>query len=183
MRGSPPPVPGMDFNDTDYGWFADVFLPMAPILRTTPLLIARGKPRGLPPRRERLRAVLRFVAVGRRLPARRMRPREGAQDHRADVVVRSAHLKRPHVACAVVVDTAGGKNFELSPWVAKQRPRYRDAARPSRPTRARVVAAEPPTHVWRRQHAGELRRTVVEPVDVGGPDRGGPGTDRSLRRP
>ncbi len=39
---SPPPVAGLPFKDSAYGWIADVLLPMAPLLSTAPLIIARG---------------------------------------------------------------------------------------------------------------------------------------------
>jgi len=40
--GSPPPVTGMPFTDQAYGWIADVMLPMQPVLRAAPLIVARG---------------------------------------------------------------------------------------------------------------------------------------------
>jgi hypothetical protein len=39
---SPPPVAGLPFKDSAYGWIAEVLLPMAPLLSTAPLIIARG---------------------------------------------------------------------------------------------------------------------------------------------
>jgi len=40
--GSPPPVGGMPFTDQAYGWIADALLPMQPVLRAAPLIVARG---------------------------------------------------------------------------------------------------------------------------------------------
>jgi len=40
--GSPPPVDGMPFTDSAYGWLADVFVPMAPMLAVAPLIVTRG---------------------------------------------------------------------------------------------------------------------------------------------
>ena len=134
--GSPPPVPGMDFNDTDYGWFADVFLPMAPILRTTPLLIARGNHEDCPRGGNGYALFFDSSPLG---------AASCAPDATTGKVPKTIEptwsfdlpISRDRTLRAVVVDTAGGKNFELSPWVAKQRPRYRDAARLSRPTKGR----------------------------------------------
>jgi hypothetical protein len=40
--GSPPPVTGFPFVDTDYGWLAEAIVPMAPLLPVAPLLMLRG---------------------------------------------------------------------------------------------------------------------------------------------
>lgn len=40
--GSPPPVTGMPFTDSDYGWLADVLLPMNPVLSVAPVVMLRG---------------------------------------------------------------------------------------------------------------------------------------------
>ena len=40
--GTPPPVPGMPFTDSDKGWVADVVAPMSPLFKVAPLLLARG---------------------------------------------------------------------------------------------------------------------------------------------
>ena len=40
--GSPAPLPGMPFKDSANGWSVDVFTPMSPVLRTAPILLARG---------------------------------------------------------------------------------------------------------------------------------------------
>lgn len=40
--GSPPPVTGMPFTDSDYGWLADVLLPMNPVLSVAPIVMLRG---------------------------------------------------------------------------------------------------------------------------------------------
>lgn len=40
--GSPPPVAGMPFTDQAYGWIADALLPLQPVLRAAPLIVARG---------------------------------------------------------------------------------------------------------------------------------------------
>lgn len=39
---SPPPVPGMPFTDSAYGWIVDVLVPMAPVLHAAPLVVVRG---------------------------------------------------------------------------------------------------------------------------------------------
>jgi hypothetical protein len=39
---SPAPIPGMPFSDSAYGWMADVFIPMSPMLNAAPLIVTRG---------------------------------------------------------------------------------------------------------------------------------------------
>lgn len=39
---SPPPVTGMPFTDSAYGWVADVLIPMAPMLSIAPMIVTRG---------------------------------------------------------------------------------------------------------------------------------------------
>ncbi len=39
---SPPPLTGVPFTDSAYGWLADALLPLAPLFSTTPLVILRG---------------------------------------------------------------------------------------------------------------------------------------------
>jgi hypothetical protein len=39
---SPPPIGGLPFNDSAYGWIADALLPMAPVLSVAPLIVTRG---------------------------------------------------------------------------------------------------------------------------------------------
>lgn len=39
---SPAPIPGKPFRDSAYGWLADAILPMAPMLRTAPIVMMRG---------------------------------------------------------------------------------------------------------------------------------------------
>ena len=40
--GSPAPIPGAPFTDTDYGWIADALLPMSPLFATAPIIFTRG---------------------------------------------------------------------------------------------------------------------------------------------
>lgn len=40
--GSPSPIKGMPFKDTDYSWAADVFIPMSPMLASAPIVVTRG---------------------------------------------------------------------------------------------------------------------------------------------
>ncbi|MFN8126218.1 MAG: metallophosphoesterase [Candidatus Nanopelagicales bacterium] len=133
--GSPAPVPGMDFRDTDYGWLADVFVPMAPILRTTPLLIVRGNHEECRRAGNGYALFLDSSPLGAAScapdPVTGETPKTIEPTWSFDLPITANRTLR-----AVVVDSSGGKNLEVSPWVAEQRPGYRDAARLSRPVKA-----------------------------------------------
>ncbi len=134
--GSPAPIPGMDFKDTDYGWFADVFLPMAPILRTTPLLIARGNHEDCPRGGNGFALFFDSSPHGAQScapdPTTGKVPRTIEPTWSFDLPITGKRTLR-----TVVVDTAGGKNVEVSPWVATQRPKYVAADRMSRRVKGR----------------------------------------------
>ena len=40
--GSPAPVPGKAFVDTDYGWVADAIIPLSPLFAVAPIVMTRG---------------------------------------------------------------------------------------------------------------------------------------------
>lgn len=40
--GSPAPIPGLAYKDTQYSWMADFLLPMSPLFRTAPIVAVRG---------------------------------------------------------------------------------------------------------------------------------------------
>ena len=40
--GSPAPLAGAPFTDSDYGWIADALLPMSPLFATAPIIFTRG---------------------------------------------------------------------------------------------------------------------------------------------
>ena len=40
--GSPPPIAGAPFTDTDYAWLADALLPLSPLFAAAPIVVVRG---------------------------------------------------------------------------------------------------------------------------------------------
>lgn len=122
--GSPPPLVGSGFNDTDYGWMADVFVPMAPMLRAAPILALRGNHESCS--RGGNGYFLFFDASD--LGPEACAPKEGAMPKNVvpswsvDVPVGKGRTLR-----TVVVDSAYGANFDLTDWVPTQRTAYADA--------------------------------------------------------
>lgn len=125
--GTPEPVPGADFKDTDYGWMADVFIPMAPLMKKVPILAVRGNHEEC--RRAGNGWFLFFdvtpmattscapaTAYGK-VPKDVMHP-----TWKFDMPIDAKRTLR-----TVIVDSANGFNSDISPWVAKQRTAYEKA--------------------------------------------------------
>ena len=135
--GSPEPVPGAGFNDTDYGWMADVFIPMAPVMRRVPILAIRGN------HEECRRAgngwflffdVSPLGAAACAPAAAYGKVPEGVMDPtwKFDMRIDAKRTLR-----TVIVDSANGRNFDITPWSALQRPAYQKAHRLSTPAKGR----------------------------------------------
>lgn len=137
--GSPPPVGGMPFTDQAYGWIADVLLPMQPVLRAAPLVVARGN------HEECARAGNGYFLF--------MDPRPGTWDDCAPVPGPGGTLTATQVATApyaidlpvrpgralrmVVADSAEGSDTHITPAAALMAPRFQAAARLAAPARGR----------------------------------------------
>ena len=136
---SPPPVGGLPFTDSAYGWIADALLPMAPMMSAAPLVVTRGNHEAC--NRGGNGYFLLFD------------PREGTSGTCAPTVVDGALTAAPTVPTPTyaidlqvrpertlrlaVVDSAGGSDTAVTPFAAVQRPAYEDAADLTRPRAGR----------------------------------------------
>lgn len=137
--GSPPPVAGMPFTDQAYGWIADVLLPMQPILRAAPLIVARGN------HEDCWRGGNGYFLF--------MDPRPGTWDDCAPIAGPGGALAAPEVATApyaidlpvgivrtlrmVIADSAPGSDTHITGAAALMAPRFQAAARLAAPARGR----------------------------------------------
>lgn len=133
--GTPEPVPGADFRDTDYGWMADVFIPMAPLLSSTPILPVRGN------HEECFRAGngwFLFFDSSPLGPAA-CAPATAYGKVPEGVVTPTWKFDMPisdrRTLRTVVVDSANGRNSEVTSWTPKQRPAYEKADQLSAPAK------------------------------------------------
>jgi hypothetical protein len=137
--GSPPPVAGMPFTDQAYGWIADALLPLQPVLRTAPLIVARGNHEAC------WRAGNGFMLF--------MDPRPKTWDDCAPVRGPGGALTAPEVVTApypidlpvgkgrtlrlVIADTSEGSDTHVTTAAALMAPRFAAAARMAAPVRGR----------------------------------------------
>lgn len=127
--GSPAPLPGMPFTDSAYGWLADVFVPMAPMLTAAPLVITRGNHEAC--YRGGNGFFLYFDVypdswntcapslVDGVLTAATTLP---STTHAIDLPIDSGRTLR-----LAIVDSAGGNDSEVTSYAALQRPAYERA--------------------------------------------------------
>ena len=135
--GSPPPIDGYEFNDTDYGWMADVFIPMAPVFQAAPILAVRGNheqcDRGG-------NGWFLFFEVTETFPSTACAPAViggPTEKNIAPSWAFDAPIRKGRTLRLVAVDSAYGANFEISDWVAEQRPKYETAENLSTPKKGR----------------------------------------------
>jgi hypothetical protein len=136
---SPPPVAGLPFTDSAYGWIADALLPMAPMLAAVPLVVTRGNHEACN------RGGNGYFLL--------MDPREGSQDTCAPVATEAGLVAAPTVPSPTyaidlavspkrtlrlaIVDSAGGSDTQVTSFAEQQRPAYETAARLTRPASGR----------------------------------------------
>ncbi|MFM8527567.1 MAG: metallophosphoesterase [bacterium] len=135
--GSPPPDPSATFNDTDYGWMADTLIPMAPLFRAAPILAIRGNheqcDRGG-------NGWFLFFDAGSSLGPDACAPATlggPTTPNISDTWHFDAPIGKGRTLRLVAVDSAYGKNFEISSWVTTQRTAYEQAAVQSAPKQGR----------------------------------------------
>ena len=135
--GSPAPIPGYQFNDTDYGWVADVFIPMAPLLQASPILAVRGNHEQCD--RGGNGWYLFFEVSASSSPAACAPAVVGGPTTRdiAPSWYFDAPIRKGRTLRIVAVDSAYGRNFDITDWVPTQRLAYESAAEFSRPVKGR----------------------------------------------
>jgi len=128
--GSPPPVTTMPFTDSAYGWLADAFVPMAPMLAAAPLIVVRGNheacDRGgngyflyFDPRPDTWNTCAPATVDGALVAV----PTVPSPTYPIDLAVSSGRTLR-----LAVVDSAGGNDTAIDAFAAVQRPAYVRAA-------------------------------------------------------
>lgn len=134
---SPPPVSGLPFTDSAYGWLADSILPMAPLFPAAPLLIVRGNheacDRGgngyfllFDPFRQSSNECAPVEHEGTLVaPPPRLTP-----SWSTDLRIGARRTLR-----LAVVDSAYGNDGRVTPWAAVQRLGYQQADALTRPAR------------------------------------------------
>lgn len=127
---SPGQIPGLPFTDSAYGWMADVFVPLAPMLSAAPLVVIRGNheecSRGgngyfyfFDPRQGTTSTCAPLMVNG--VPtAPAMAP---TATYPIDLRVSSTRTLR-----LAIVDSSGGNDLSVSPYAVIQRPAYEQAA-------------------------------------------------------
>lgn len=136
---SPPPVTGMPFTDSGYGWIADALLPMAPMLAAAPMIVTRGNHEAC------YRAGNGFFYL--------FDPRDGTSDTCAPAPSNGTLTAAPTVPTPTyaidlaiapgrtlrlaVVDSAGGHDSEVDAYAAAQQVAYERAARLAAPRTGR----------------------------------------------
>lgn len=160
---SPPPVSGMPFTDSAYGWIADALLPMAPMLAAAPLVVTRGNHEAC------FRGGNGYFLL--------MDPRDGTQDTCAPVqtdsgLVAAATVPTPTYAIDLaitpartlrlaVVDSAGGSDSQVTPFAQVQRPAYEAAAR--------LTATRPGVESWLYTHRPSYAYVTDQFASAGSP--------------
>ena len=144
--GSPAPDPSATFNDTDYGWMADTLIPMAPLFRAAPMLVIRGNheqcDRGG-------NGWFLFFEPGNKLGPDACAPATLGGPTTANIADTwhfDAPISDKRTLRIVAVDSAYGKNFDLSAWVPTQKVAYEQAYSQSAPKSGReswLVAHRP----------------------------------------
>lgn len=131
---SPPPLLNAPFADSAYGWMADVFIPMAPMLRSAPLLALRGNHESCS--RGGNGYYLFFDvsndSAGACAPVNGVAPTNMNPTWSFDMPVAKGRTLR-----AVIVDSAYGRNFEVTNWVDTQKSAYQKADALSAPKKGR----------------------------------------------
>lgn len=132
--GSPSPIGGLAFDDSQYGWFADVLIPMGPAFRAAPILPVRGNHEAC--NRGGNGYFLFFDAT---MPADSCAPQNGVAPTNIiptyPIDLPLAKGKRLRI---IVVDSAYGNDTQVSSWVEVQRPQYERAYKLAKPKKNRV---------------------------------------------
>ena len=149
---SPPPVAGLPFTDSAYGWIADALLPMAPMMSAAPLVVTRGNHEACN------RGGNGFFLL--------FDPREGTSGTCAPVLVNGVLTAAPTVPTPTyavdlevagdrtlrlaIVDSAGGSDTSVTSFAAVQRPSYEAAASltRSRPGRESWLFTHRPSYAY-----------------------------------
>jgi len=159
---SPAPLGGMPFTDSAYGWMADVLMPMAPMLRTAPIVAVRGNHeacfRGgngffmlMDPRPDTADICAPTQAANGALVAATPNP---TAPYAIDLPISGTRTTR-----LVVTDSADGDDSAVTSTAALLRPRYAQAAALAAPRAGRES--------WLVTHHPIFGLAAPDPTDAG----------------
>jgi len=159
---SPAPLAGMPFTDSAYGWMADVLMPMAPMLRTAPIVAVRGNHeacfRGgngffllMDPRPDTADICAPTQAANGALVAATPNP---TAPYAIDLPISGTRTTR-----LVVTDSADGDDSAVTATAALLRPRYAQAAALAAPRAGRES--------WLVTHHPIFGLAAPDPTDAG----------------
>ena len=157
--GSPAPIDDFRFNDTDYAWMADVFIPLTQVFRTAPILAIRGNheqcDRGG-------NGWFLFFEVTTELGPDACAPEALGGPTTPNITPSwafDAPIAKGRTLRLVAVDSAYGRNFDITDWVNQQRPKYVQAEQLSTPKQGRES--------WLLTHRPMFGIEPVEEADPG----------------
>jgi hypothetical protein len=124
--GSPAPVPGNSYKDTDYGWVADAIIPLSPLFAVAPIVMTRGNHEAC------FRGGNGWYLFFDPWAGSAQHCAPNAQGEVPDAVSKTWTADLPlggmrtlHIA---VVDSAYGYDAEISSWKDREAPLYKAAA-------------------------------------------------------
>ena len=133
--GSPSPIPGLAYKDTQYSWMADFLLPMSPLFRTAPILAVRGNHEAC------FRGGNGWYLFLDPWPDSAQRCAPDAAGKVPDTISRAWATDLPidagRTLRLAVVDSAYGMDFEVTSWSARIAPQYALAAAATAPRAGR----------------------------------------------
>ncbi len=126
--GSPPPLNGMPFKDSQYGWMADAFIPMAPLFAAAPILVVRGNHEECSRGGNGYFLFFDASPLGPDAcaPVGGVAPTNITPSWAVDLPTSGRTLR------LVVVDAAYGEDSSVTSWVTQQEPEYQRAWRMAR---------------------------------------------------
>jgi hypothetical protein len=128
---SPPPVEGLPFTDSAYGWIADVLVPMAPMLAAAPFIATRGNHEACYRGGNGYFLLFdpRDGTEGTCAPVPGPKGLEAAPTNPTPTYAIDLGLVTGRTLRLAIVDSAGGTDTSVTPFAAVQRPAYERAAR------------------------------------------------------
>ena len=138
--GTPQPVPQTKFLDSDYGWMADVFIPISPLFPKAPILPVRGNHELCSRGGNGWFLFFDASSLGTSAcaPEANYGPVPGGRGSTKPEPVTPVWkfdmpLGGKRTLRTVMVDSAGGRNAEVTTWAATQRKSYEAADKKSAP--------------------------------------------------
>lgn len=139
--GSPAPPTGVPFIDTAAGWLADYFEPVAPMLGTAPLVAVRGNHEVCSEAGNGYFLFLDYRSGSEDVCAPRSNGKAPVVQTKPWSVDLSSGGKDLRL---IVVDSAHGWDYGVSPWSGRQRGLYQRAATMAKNRDAWLVTHQPP---------------------------------------